>query len=108
MIVVRMAMSTSMAGAGAAGGAGMAMSPGLAFGGNAMAAPATFSTFEPPPSAPGAGASSAAAGRGGGAGGAYDLRAWEKEQEVQEDMGACLGVDIGTSSIKVNKQDLLC
>lgn len=88
-----------MAGAGA-GGAGLAMNPGMAFGTNAMAAPAAFSTFEPPPSAPPGAGAGAAAGRSG-AGGAYDLRAWEKEEGPREDMDACLGVDIGTSSIKV-------
>lgn len=101
-----------MAGAGA-GGAGMAMTAGVAFGGNAMAAPATFSTFEPPPTGPGAGAGAgaagAAAGRGGG-GGAYDLRAWEKEEYLDEDVHACLGLDVGTLSIKVRLccQELIC
>lgn len=98
-----MALSASMAGAGA-GGTAMTMNPGMAFGGNVMAAPATFSTFEPPPTAPGAGAGAGAAGAGagrGGGGGAYDLRSWEKEEEPDESMFACLGIDVGTSSIKV-------
>lgn len=85
--------------AGAGGGAAMAMNPGMALGGNAMAAPQVFSSFEPPPSAgPPPGAASAAPG---GAGGAYDLRAWEKKGEPDEDLHACLGVDVGSSSIKV-------
>lgn len=93
-----MALSASMAGAG--GGTAMAMNPGMALGGNAMAAPQVFSSFEPPPTAgppPGA----ADTGAGSGAGGAFDLRAWEKKAELDEDLHACLGVDIGTSSIKV-------
>ncbi|CAN0051001.1 unnamed protein product [Pylaiella littoralis] len=95
-----MALSGSMAGAGA-GGTAMTMNPGMAFGGNVMAAPATFSTFEPPPTAPGAGAGAAGAGAGrGGGGGAYDLRSWEKEEEPDESVFACLGIDVGTSSIK--------
>lgn len=92
-----MALSTGMAGAG--GGAAMAMNPGMALGGNAMAAPQVFSSFEPPPSAgPPPGADAAAPGR---VGGAYDLRSWEKQGEPDEDLHACLGVDVGSSSIKV-------
>lgn len=92
-----MALSTGMAGAG--GGAAMAMNPGMALGGNAVAAPQVFSSFEPPPSAgPPPGADAAAPGR---AGGAYDLRAWEKKGEPDEDLHACLGVDVGSSTIKV-------
>lgn len=92
-----MALSANMAGAGA--GNAMAMTPGgMGFGANAMAAPQAFSSFEPPPTA-GPGPSNA--GGPGGAGGAYDLRAWEKKDEPDEDMHACLGVDVGTSNIKV-------
>ena len=59
--------------------------------------PQVFSSFEPP-AGPTPGAAAAAAG---GAGGAYDLRAWEKKGEPDEDLHACLGVDVGSSSIKV-------
>lgn len=95
-----MALSAGAAGAGA--GAAMAMNPGMSFGGNAMAAPQTFSSFEPPPSAgPPPGAASMGTGGGQGAGGAYDLRAWENRGGPDEDLHACLGIDVGTSSIKV-------
>lgn len=83
-----------------AGGAAMTVNPGVSFGANAMAAPQTFSRYEPPPnSAP----QQMDQGTGGsrGAGGAYDLRAWEKEDLPEEDGHACLGMDVGTSSIKV-------
>lgn len=104
-----MALSASTAGAGA----GMAMTPGMAFGGNAMAAPQAFSSFEPPPSAgPPPGAAGMGTGGGQGAGGAYDLRAWEKEDGPNEDLHACLGIDVGTSTIKVGRpflgQECLC
>lgn len=89
------------AGAAGAGGAGMVMAPGVAFGGNAMANPANFKPFEPPPTASCAGGSCCPPGKGDG-GGAYDLRGWEKEEEPNEDMHACLGVDVGTSSVKVS------
>ncbi len=79
----------------------MAMAPGMAFGGNAMANPANFKPFEPPPTSSCAGGSCCAPGKGDG-GGAYDLRGWEKEEGPDEDMHACLGVDVGTSSIKVS------
>eukprot|EP00752_Nemacystus_decipiens_P003644 g3358.t1 len=93
-----MALSANMAGAGT-GGAGMAMTGGMAFGGNAMATPQTFSSsFRPPPSGHG-GPNDSCCG-GGGGGGAYDLRALEREEEPEEDMHACLGVDVGTSTIK--------
>lgn len=96
-----------MAGAGA-GGAGMAMAPGMAFGGNAMATPATFTI--PPGGHGGAGHNHGGPGDsccGGGGGGAYDLRALEREEEPTEDLHACLGVDVGTSSIKVGHPDSL-
>lgn len=93
-----MALSANMAGAGA-GGAGMAMTGGMAFQGNAVGTPATFSSsFRPPPSGHGGPGDTCC---GGGGGGAYDLRALEREEEPQEDLHACLGVDVGTSSIKV-------
>lgn len=91
-----MALSANMAGAGA-GGAGMAMTGGMAFSGSAMATPATF---RPPPSSGHGGPNDTCCG-GGGGGGAYDLRALEREEEPEEDLHACLGVDVGTSSIKV-------
>lgn len=87
-----------MAGAGA-GGAGMAMTGNMAFGGNAMATPQTFSSSFRPPSGHG-GPNDTCCG-GGGGGGAYDLRALEREEEPDEDTHACLGVDVGTSTIKV-------
>ena len=87
-----------MAGAGA-GGAGMAVTGGMAFGGNAMATPQTFSSSFRPPSGHG-GPNDSCCG-GGGGGGAYDLRALEREEDPDEDMHACLGVDVGTSTIKV-------
>lgn len=89
--------------AGAAGAGAMAINPGTAFGGNAMAAPQAFSSFEPPPSAgpqPGANTGS---GGGAGAGGAYDLRAWENKGGTYEDMHACLGIDVGTATIKARR-----
>lgn len=94
-----MALSANMAAAGA-GGTGIAVTGGMAFGGNAMATPQTFSSsFRPPPSGHG-GPNDSCCG-GGGGGGAYDLRALEREEEPEEDLHACLGVDIGTSTIKV-------
>eukprot|EP00903_Cladosiphon_okamuranus_P011185 g10554.t1 len=93
-----MALSANMAGAGA-GGAGVVVSGGMAFGGSAMATPQTFSSsFRPPPSGHG-GPNDSCCG-GGGGGGAYDLRALEREEEPEEDLHACLGVDVGASSIK--------
>ena len=95
-----MALSASMSAGVGAGGAAMTVNPGVSFGANAMAAPQTFSRYEPPPnSAP----QQMDQGTGGsrGAGGAYDLRAWEKEDLPEEDDHACLGMDVGTSSIKV-------
>lgn len=95
-----MALSTSMAAGAGPGGAAMTVNPGVSFGANAMAAPQTFSRYEPPPNSapqqtdPGTGGSR-------GAGGAYDLRAWAKEDLPEEDDHACLGMDVGTSSIKV-------
>lgn len=94
-----------MAGAGA-GSAGMAMTGGMAFGGNAMGTPATFSSgFQPPPSGHAHGGPGDTC-CGGGGGGAYDLRALQKEEEPVEDMHACLGVDVGTSTIKVRLLEL--
>lgn len=89
----------------AATGAGtaMALNPGMSFSGNAMAAPQAFSSFEPPPNA-GAPPGTAGTATGGGASGAYDLRAWEKKDEPDEDWHACLGIDVGTSSIKVGRK----
>ena len=93
-----MALSTSMAAGAGAGGAGLTLNPGMNFGANALAAPQAFSSFEPPPTA----GPQADMGTGGrGAGGAYDLRSWEKEDLPEEDHHACLGMDVGTSSIKV-------
>ncbi|CAM9918385.1 unnamed protein product [Ascophyllum nodosum] len=92
-----MALSTSMAAGAGAGGAGLTLNPGMNFGANALAAPQAFSSFEPPPTA----GPQADMGTGGrGAGGAYDLRSWEKEDLPEEDHHACLGMDVGTSSIK--------
>lgn len=87
-------------GAGGAGGAAMTVNPGVSFGANAMAAPQTFSRYEPPPNST---PQQTEQGTGGsrGAGGAYDLRAWEKDDLPEEDSHACLGMDVGTSSIKV-------
>lgn len=99
-----MALSAGTAGA-------VAMAPGMAFGGNAMAAPQAFSSFEPPPSA-GPPPGGMGTGGGQGAGGAYDLRAWEKEDGPNEDLHACLGIDVGTSTIKVRRaflgEECLC
>ncbi|CAN0196082.1 unnamed protein product, partial [Ectocarpus fasciculatus] len=97
-----MALSTAGVAGGVApgggAGAGMAMGPSMAFGGTGMGTP---STFRPPPSAPRGGDS--CCGGGGGGGGGYDLRAAAcepGEEELDEDTHACLGVDVGTSSIK--------
>ncbi|CAN0215799.1 unnamed protein product [Ectocarpus sp. 6 AP-2014] len=96
-----MSLSTAGVAGGIApggGGAGMAMGPGMAFGGTGMGTP---STFRPPPSAPRGGGDSCCGGGGGGGG--YDLRAAAceaEEEELDEDTHTCLGVDVGTSSIK--------
>lgn len=78
----------------------MAINPGTAFGGNALATPQPFSSYQPPPSGPNPGAAGTGE-KGGGAGGAYDMHSWERKHEVYEDLGACLGVDVGTTTIKV-------
>lgn len=93
-----MALSTGMA---TTGGAAVALNPGTALGGNALAAQQTFNSFGPPPSmGPTPDATEASHG-GGRAGGAYDMRSWEQGGDVYEDLLACLGVDVGTSTIKV-------
>lgn len=98
-----MALSANMAGA-SAGGTAMTMNSGMAFGGSAMATPTTFSSSFSGAGgarhAPGPGGDSCCGGGGGG--GAYDLKSWEKQEEPDEDTHACLGVDVGTSSIKVS------
>lgn len=97
-------MALSTAGMAGAGGGGMAINPTTAFGENAMMAPQAFPRFEPPPASAGAGDSGATGGTG--AGGAYDLKAWEKAEGPNEDMHACLGVDVSTSTIKVKRATL--
>lgn len=92
-----MAMSAGMAGAGA-GASMMSMQP---LGGHLHGPPQPFLRVDPPPGGPQEAATGGASAGRPGAGGAYDLRSWEKDLGQEEDLHACLGVDVGTSNIKV-------